>query len=194
MNEAPLLRVDKLEVVYHRTITAVQGVSLAAEAGQIVAVLGTNGAGKSTTLRAISGFLGIDDARITDGSVTFKGRRIENRPPNEIARLGVVLVPSATRCFRTSRWPRIWPRRSRRRRVDEAPARSSSIMRFPRLADLRRRTAGLLSGGERQMLALGSALVCRPELLLVDELSLGLPPPSSKNCWRGWSRSAAISD
>jgi len=93
MNEAPLLRVDKLEVVYHRTITAVQGISLAAEAGQIVAVLGTNGAGKSTTLRAISGFLGIDDARITDGSVTFKGRRIENRPPNEIARLGVVLVP-----------------------------------------------------------------------------------------------------
>ena len=86
MNEAPLLRVDKLEVVYHRTITAVQGISLAAEAGQIVAVLGTNGAGKSTTLRAISGFLGIDDARITDGSVTFKARRIENRPPNEIAR------------------------------------------------------------------------------------------------------------
>ena len=99
MNEAPLLRVDKLEVVYHRTITAVQGISLAAEAGQIVAVLGTNGAGKSTTLRAISGFLGIDDARITDGSVTFKGRRIENRPPNEIARLGVVLVPERDKVF-----------------------------------------------------------------------------------------------
>ena len=133
MNEAPLLRVDKLEVVYHRTITAVLGISLAAEAGQIVAVLGTNGAGKSTTLRAISGFLGIDDARITDGSVTFKGRR-----------------RSASEEF-----------------VYDA---------FPRLADLRRRTAGLLSGGERQMLALGSALVCRPELLLVDELSLGLAP------------------
>ena len=99
MNEAPLLRVDKLEVVYHRTITAVQGISLAAEAGQIVAVLGTNGAGKSTTLRAISGFLGIDDARVTDGSVTFKARRIENRPPNEIARLGVVLVPERDKVF-----------------------------------------------------------------------------------------------
>jgi branched-chain amino acid transport system ATP-binding protein len=118
MNEAPLLRVDKLEVVYHRTITAVQGISLTAEAGKIVAILGTNGAGKSTTLRAISGFLGIDDARITDGSVAFKGRRIENRPPNEIARLGVVLVPERDKVF---------PRRSRRRRADEAPARSSSI-------------------------------------------------------------------
>ena len=99
MNEAPLLRVDKLEVVYHRTITAVQGISLTAEAGKIVAILGTNGAGKSTTLRAISGFLGIDDARITDGSVAFKGQRIENRPPNEIARLGVVLVPERDKVF-----------------------------------------------------------------------------------------------
>ena len=65
MSDPPLLRVDKLEVVYHRTITAVQGISFAAEAGNIVAILGTNGAGKSTTLRAISGFLGIDDARVT---------------------------------------------------------------------------------------------------------------------------------
>ena len=99
MTEPATLRVEMLEVVYHRTITAVQGISLAAEAGQIVAVLGTNGAGKSTTLRAISGFLGIDDARITDGSVTFKARRIENRPPNEIARLGVVLVPERDKVF-----------------------------------------------------------------------------------------------
>ena len=68
MSEPALLRVDKLEVVYHRTITAVQGISLAVQAGQIVAILGTNGAGKSTTLRAISGFLGIDDAKITDGT------------------------------------------------------------------------------------------------------------------------------
>jgi branched-chain amino acid transport system ATP-binding protein len=99
MNEPALLRVDKLEVVYHRTITAVQGISLAAEAGNIVAILGTNGAGKSTTLRAISGFLGIDDARVTDGSLTFKGRRIENRPPHEITRLGVVLVPERDKVF-----------------------------------------------------------------------------------------------
>src|SRR5207302_4071837 len=94
-----LLALHKLEVVYQRSITAVQGVSLSVEEGQIVALLGTNGAGKTTTLRAISGFLGIDDARVTDGRVSFKGRRIDNRPPNEIARLGIVLVPERDKVF-----------------------------------------------------------------------------------------------
>ncbi len=173
---AALLRVDKLEVVYHRAITAVQGISLAVEAGTIVAVLGTNGAGKSTTLRAISGFLGIDDARVTDGSVIFKGRRIDNRPPNEIARLGVVLVPERDKVFPSLTVAEnlaapFAPSAYKRGAGEELVYHS-----FPRLADLRRRMAGLLSGGERQMLALGSALVCGPQLLLVDELSLGLAP------------------
>jgi branched-chain amino acid transport system ATP-binding protein len=176
MSAPALLRVDKLEVVYHRTITAVQGVSLAAEAGKIVAILGTNGAGKSTTLRAISGFLGIDDARVTDGSVTFQGRRIENRPPHEIARRGVVLVPERDKVF-----PNLTVAENLAAPfAPSAQGRSASeefvYHSFPRLADLRRRIAGLLSGGERQMLALGSALVCGPELLLVDELSIGLAP------------------
>src|SRR5262245_14389922 len=94
-----LLSVEKLEVVYKRAITAVQGITLSVQQGQIVAILGTNGAGKSTTLRAISGFLGIDDARVTEGSVTFKGKRIENRPPNEVTRLGIVLVPEREKVF-----------------------------------------------------------------------------------------------
>ena len=94
-----LLTVDKLEVVYHRAITAVQGVSLSVHKGQIVAILGTNGAGKSTTLRAISGFLGIDDAHVTEGTIVYKGERIENRPPNEIARRGIVLVPERDKVF-----------------------------------------------------------------------------------------------
>ena len=81
---SPLLAVDKLEVVYHRTITAVQGINLTVKAGQIVAILGTNGAGKTTTLRAISGFLGIDDARVTEGAITFKGQRIDNWSPHEM--------------------------------------------------------------------------------------------------------------
>jgi len=126
--------------------------------------------------RAISGFLGIDDARVTDGSVTFKGRRIENRPPHEITRLGVVLVPERDKVF-----PNLTVAENLAAPfAPSAQGRSASeefvYHSFPRLADLRRRTAGLLSGGERQMLALGSALVCRPELLLVDELSLGLAP------------------
>ena len=95
----PLLSVEKLEVVYHRAITAVQGVSLSAHSGQIVALLGTNGAGKTTTLRAISGFLGLDDARVSEGAITFDGRRIENRPPNAVTSLGIALVPEREKVF-----------------------------------------------------------------------------------------------
>jgi branched-chain amino acid transport system ATP-binding protein len=175
MNAPALLTVEKLEVVYHRAITAVQGVSLTVPRGHIVAVLGTNGAGKSTTLRAISGFLGIDDARVTDGSITFKGERIENRLPNQITRLGIALVPERDKIF-----PNLTVAENLTAPVAPAPhdrrAGDLVFQVFPRLAELRHRVAGLLSGGERQMLALGSALTCRPELLLVDELSLGLAP------------------
>ena len=171
-----LLAVDKLEVVYHRTITAVQGINLTVNSGQIVAILGTNGAGKTTTLRAISGFLGIDDARVTEGAITFKGRRIDNRPPHEIARRGIALVPERDKVFPNltvaeNLSAAIGLGRADRRRREEA-----TFALFPRIADLRGRLAGLLSGGERQMLAIASALMCRPELLLIDELSLGLAP------------------
>jgi branched-chain amino acid transport system ATP-binding protein len=170
-----LLAVDKLEVVYHRTITAVQGVSLSVQKGHIVAILGTNGAGKSTTLRAISGFLGIDDARVTEGSIRFKDHPITNRPPNEIARRGVVLVPERDKVFpNLTVGENLAAPFARGRGQHDGDAMVFQF--FPRLAELRGRTAGLLSGGERQMLAIASALMCRPELLLVDELSLGLAP------------------
>ena len=94
-----LLAVDKLEVVYHHAVKAVQGITLAVEAGQIVALLGTNGAGKTTTLRAISGFLGLDDARVSEGTISFKGERIENRLPHENTRRGIVLVPERDKVF-----------------------------------------------------------------------------------------------
>jgi branched-chain amino acid transport system ATP-binding protein len=175
----PLLSVEKLEVVYQRAITAVQGISLAVPQGQIVGILGTNGAGKTTLLRAISGFHGIDDARVTEGSIRFKGRAIENGEPHRIARAGIAIVPERDKAFpnltvaENLAVPAGPPgeRAAERRRREEQLAHF-----FPRLGDLRHRTAGLLSGGERQMLAIASALVCRPELLLVDELSLGLAP------------------
>jgi branched-chain amino acid transport system ATP-binding protein len=174
----PLLAIDKLEVVYQRAITAVQGITLAVEPGRIVALLGTNGAGKTTTLRAISGFLGIDDARVTEGTITFKSERIENSLPHENTRRGIVLVPERDKVFPnltvaenlTAPVPRSSAAIERRRREGLA------YQFFPQLGDLRNRIGGLLSGGERQMLALASGLVCGPELLLVDELSLGLAP------------------
>jgi branched-chain amino acid transport system ATP-binding protein len=175
---SPLLVVDKLEVVYHRAITALQGISLSVRPGQIVGVLGTNGAGKSTLLRAISGFHGIDDAEVTEGSIRFKGQAIENSEPHRITRLGIALVPEREKVF---------PNLTVAENLAVPVARGTSGAQrrrrealvyhyFPRLADLRGRTAGLLSGGERQMLAIANALACQPELLLVDELSLGLAP------------------
>jgi branched-chain amino acid transport system ATP-binding protein len=97
--QEPLLRVEKLEVTYHRVITAVQGVSLEVPKGAIVALLGTNGAGKTTTLRAISGFIGLDDARVTDGTITYLGEAIQNREPYRITARGIVLVPERNKVF-----------------------------------------------------------------------------------------------
>ena len=173
-----VLEVDKIEVVYKRTITAVQGVTLSVAERQIVAVLGTNGAGKTTTLRAISGFLGIDDARITEGAITFKGKRIENGQPHDIASSGVVLVPEREKVFPnlTVAENLAAPVQGRAGSSGRHRLEDSAYHFFPRLAELRGRTAGLLSGGERQMLAIAAALMCRPQLLLVDELSLGLAP------------------
>src|SRR5262245_40671345 len=95
----PLLRLEKVEVTYHRVITAVQGITLDVPKGAIVALLGTNGAGKTTTLRAVSGFIGLDDARITDGSITYAGEPIANHPPHRITSLGIALVPERSKVF-----------------------------------------------------------------------------------------------
>lgn len=173
---APLLSLEGVEVVYHRVITAVEGISLEVPKGGIVALLGTNGAGKTTTLRAISGFIGLDDARVTDGAITYDGARIDNLPPHRVTRLGIALVPERSKVFENltvaENLEAVVPRGGAdRRRLGE-----SIYALFPALAKLRAREAGYLSGGERQMLAIGSALACAPDLLLVDELSQGLAP------------------
>ena len=174
----PLLAVDGVEVAYHRIVTAIQGVSLEVPERAIVALLGTNGAGKTTTLRAISGFLGIDDARVTAGGIALRGERIENLPPHVVTGRGIVLVPERDKVF-----PNLTvaenlianvPRRAARH--DERRLNALVYEQFPKLAELRTREAGYLSGGERQMLAIAAGLMCAPDLLLVDELSLGLAP------------------
>jgi branched-chain amino acid transport system ATP-binding protein len=167
-----LLQVEKLEVVYHRVVTAVQGVTLQVQKGSIVALMGNNGAGKTTTLRAISGFLGLDDAHVTEGSIAFRGRRIQNWAPHRVARLGLALVPERSKVFENLTVDENLEAVVSRHRL----RKEAVYEHFPKLTELRTRQAGYLSGGERQMLAIGSALMCSPELLLVDELSLGLAP------------------
>jgi branched-chain amino acid transport system ATP-binding protein len=183
---APLLEVEDLKVAYHRNAVALHGVSLKVLPQAIAAILGNNGAGKTTTLRAISGFIGLDDASVVAGSIRFAGERIENRPPHANAARGIVLVPERDKVFPnltvTENLTVSSPARANaaeRRRLEEVV-----FQFFPTLAGLRSRLAGLLSGGERQMLAIGSAILCNPRLLLVDELSLGLAPVAVEDLTR----------
>jgi branched-chain amino acid transport system ATP-binding protein len=176
--DQPVLAVEKLEVVYQRAATAIQGVSLAVPRGRTVALLGNNGAGKTTTLRAISGFIGRDDARITEGTIHLAGRRIDGAEPHRTAALGMILVPERDKVFEN-----LTVTENLEASVARRPGRSHRRAQldlvhgyFPALGPLARREAGYLSGGERQMLAIGTALMCDPVLLLVDELSLGLSP------------------
>jgi branched-chain amino acid transport system ATP-binding protein len=174
----PLLSIDALQVAYHRVAVALHGVSLRVMPQTIVALLGNNGAGKTTTLRAISGFIGLDDARVIAGSIRFAGHEIGNQAPHANAARGIVLVPERDKVFPnlTVAENLAVAASSRAPAAERRHLQALVFQFFPALASLRPRLAGLLSGGERQMLALGSAIVCKPELLLVDELSLGLAP------------------
>jgi len=173
MSGPNLLEVRQLEVVYHRVATATQGVSLDVPDGTIVALGGTNGAGKTTTLRAITGFLPSEDVEITDGDVRFCGARINGRLSDRLAREGIILVPERDKVFATLS---VEDNLEFAGRNDGPITRARVLEYFPRLAERAGQLAGYLSGGEKQMLAIGMALLCHPKLLLVDELSLGLAP------------------
>jgi branched-chain amino acid transport system ATP-binding protein len=171
--QSPLLDVRQLEVVYHDVATAVQGVSIEVTRGSIVAMIGSNGAGKTTTLRAVSGFLPAEDIAVTDGAISFDDQSLRGLPPHQISRLGVVLVPERDKLFQTLTVAENLNFSATRRRQ---PICDAVYDYFPQLAARHKQVAGYLSGGEKQMLAIGMALVCEPKLLLVDELSLGLAP------------------
>ena len=170
-----MLTVDDLRVTYGGA-AALHGISLEVAAGEVVAVIGGNGAGKSTTLKAVSG-MGELGKRMS-GAIAFEGRRIEGWPAHRIARLGVTHVPEGRRVFPASTVEdNLLLGGYRRRRDGSLQADLDAVYeRFPVLGERRRQRAGLLSGGQQQLLALGRGLMARPRLLLLDEPSLGLAP------------------
>ena len=176
-----MLELNNVEVVYSDVIQVLRGVSMQVPEGKIVALLGANGAGKSTTLKAISGLLRTQEGEVTRGSIELDGQQIDRFSPEKIVQLGIVQVLEGRRLFRHLTVEENLllgalgrGSRSRRRGVNQDLEQVYHY--FPRLKDLRRRTSGYLSGGEQQMLVMGRALMAHPRLMMLDEPSLGLAP------------------
>ena len=167
-----MLEILDLKVSYG-AIKALDGVSLSVPQGAIVALLGANGSGKSTTIRAITGL-----ATVQSGGILLDGRSLKGLPPHEVVRRGVAVTPEGRRVFSNLSVHENLLLGGYIRRDKETLARDLEAIyqTFPRLAERRQQPAGTLSGGEQQMLALGRALMSRPRLLLLDEPSLGLAP------------------
>jgi branched-chain amino acid transport system ATP-binding protein len=172
------LSVRGLDVVYNNAVTALSGVSMKVDPGQFVAVLGANGAGKTTLVRAITGLLFIHGGAVREGAISFGETRIDPSGVGGTVQLGISQVPEGRMIFpRLSVEENLMCGASRRKRGPDVDADMSRMFEiFPQLASRRKDTAGLLSGGEQQMLAVGRALMGAPKLIICDELSLGLAP------------------
>lgn len=173
-----MLSVNNIEVRYSNVILVLRGISLELTGGQCVTLLGANGAGKSTTLKSISGLLKAELGEVTDGSIEFDGKRIDKMRPEEIAQMGILQAPEGRRlCEHLSTEENLLSGAlvSRDRKLTKE---NLGIVYgyFPRLKSLRRNTAGYLSGGEQQMLVIGRSLMGSPRLILFDEPSMGLAP------------------
>jgi branched-chain amino acid transport system ATP-binding protein len=166
-----LLEVEEIHAHYG-SIEALRGVSLEVEEGEVVTMIGSNGAGKSTTLRSISGL-----TPATSGRVTFAGQEITRVPAHEIVSRGIALSPEGRHCFsRMSVRENLDLGAFRRRGPEVAQDLERVFTLFPRLQERERQKAGTMSGGEQQMLAIGRALMARPKLLMLDEPSMGIAP------------------
>jgi len=180
MSQADIqLVLDRVEAIYNGAIIALHGVSLTVQRGDILAVLGANGAGKSTTLKSISNLLQAERGQITAGAIRFEGIDVLRTSPAELVRHGLVQVLEGRRCFRSLTVEENLvtggaARGSGRAEIIQDLERIYTI--FPRLKEKRKATSGLTSGGEQQMTAIGRALMSRPRLLVLDEPSMGLAP------------------
>ena len=178
-NTEDILKIENIEVMYDSVISALHDVSLSVPRGKIVALLGGNGAGKSTTLKAISTMLASERGKVTKGKITYDGTIISNQNPTEMVGLGMVQVLEGRRCFGhlTVEENIITGAYSRKLTNSEMKNELEKIYSyFNRLKDRRKSQAGFTSGGEQQMLAVARAMMAKPKMLLLDEPSMGLAP------------------
>jgi branched-chain amino acid transport system ATP-binding protein len=174
-----ILTVNNVEVIYDHVILVLKGVSLAVPKGGIVALLGANGAGKSTTLKAISNLLHSERGEVTKGSIVFDGEEVQARSPNELVRRGCVQVMEGRHCFGHLTIEENLLTGAFTRRDGKAAIKADIELvytYFSRLKERRGSMAGYTSGGEQQMCAIGRALMARPKMILLDEPSMGLAP------------------
>jgi len=176
---SPILAINNIEVIYDHVILVLKGVSLTVDEGQIVALLGANGAGKSTTLKSISTLLKGERGAITKGSIEFKGQRIDHLTPADLVRKGVCQVMEGRHCFAHLSIEENLMTGAYSRSLSASEMRNELEMvytYFPRLKQRRTSLAAYTSGGEQQMCAVGRALMARPTMILLDEPSMGLAP------------------
>ncbi len=173
-----ILSVENIEVVYNKTIQVLRGLSLSVERGKVVTLLGSNGAGKSTTLKAISSLLSLEDGAVTAGSIRFDGTPVATETPHGLVRRGLFHVMEGRRIFEDLTVEENLTAATFALSGRGVKPTSFDLVYgyFPRLHERRNARAGYLSGGEQQMLAIGRALIAQPKLILLDEPSLGLSP------------------